>query len=91
MAQIIQSNLIFGLAIHPDSNVFTIFLYAMQIASVTILLYFILRSALFDSSFLPASAINCILDSPCVVLHVLFSFCKTSGPTTKATDSKVPL
>ena len=69
-AQIIQSNLIFGLTIHPDSNVLTIFLYAMQIASVTTLLYFILRSALFDSSFLPASAINCILDSPCEVLHV---------------------
>ena len=43
MAQIIQSNLIFGLAIHPDSNVLTIFLYAMQIASVNYFIIFYIK------------------------------------------------
>ena len=32
----------------------------------TILLYFILRSVLFDTSVPPVSTINCRLDSPCI-------------------------
>ena len=52
MTQIIQSpNLVFGLMIHPDSKLLHYLFMCTANSYCTILLYFILRSALFDTLF----------------------------------------
>ena len=63
MAQIIQSpNLVFGVTIHHDSKLLHYLFICTANSYCTILLNVILRSALFDTSVPPVSAINCRLE-----------------------------
>ena len=92
-----QHNLVFGLTIHPDSKLLQyLFIFTANNYS-TFLLHFILRSALFDASVPPVSAINWQLDSPCIYwsttmylygITCVVLFLKTSEPATETTGSK---
>ena len=60
MAQFIQSpNLVFGLTIHSDSKLLHYLFICSANSYYTILLYFILKSALFDTSVPTISVIIC--------------------------------
>ena len=63
---ILSPNLVFGLMIHPDSELLHHLFICTANSYCTILLHIIVRSALFNTSVLPVSAINCRLDSLCI-------------------------